>query len=47
MYFNHSTSFILDIRESSITQFYEETLVSFGDLTDNVIHAYIATGEPM
>ncbi|KAL9973493.1 hypothetical protein ACROYT_G019961 [Oculina patagonica] len=36
-----------DIKESKITQFYEETLVSFGDLTDNVIDAYIATGEPM
>ena len=31
----------------NITQFYEETLVSFGDLTDSVIQAYIATGEPM
>ncbi|KAJ7327748.1 hypothetical protein OS493_026626 [Desmophyllum pertusum] len=34
-------------KDPAITQFYEETLVSFGDLTDNVIHAYIATGEPM
>ena len=28
-------------------QFYEETLVSFGDLTDDVICGYIETGEPM
>ena len=30
-----------------MTQFYEETLVSFGELSDDVIHAYIKTGEPM
>jgi len=35
------------IKDSSITQFYEETLVSFGELTDDVIHGYIQTGEPM
>lgn len=34
-------------KEPCITQFYEETLVSFGTLTDEVIQAYIATGEPM
>ena len=39
--------FVLDTDDANITQFYEETLVSFGDLPDNVIHAYIATGEPM
>ncbi|CAH3125348.1 unnamed protein product [Pocillopora meandrina] len=34
-------------KEPCITQFYEETLVSFGTLTDEVIQAYIATGEPI
>ncbi|XP_068701796.1 probable bifunctional dTTP/UTP pyrophosphatase/methyltransferase protein isoform X2 [Montipora capricornis] len=33
--------------DSNIVQFYEETLVSFGHLTDDVIHGYIKTGEPM
>ncbi|KAM7443891.1 hypothetical protein ABFA07_007460 [Porites harrisoni] len=36
-----------DLKDSKITQFYEETLVSFGELTDDVIHGYIKTGEPM
>lgn len=35
------------IEDSNMIQFYEETLVSFGDLTDDVIHGYIETGEPM
>ncbi|XP_015758809.1 PREDICTED: N-acetylserotonin O-methyltransferase-like protein isoform X2 [Acropora digitifera] len=35
------------IEDSNMIQFYEETLVSFGDLTDDVIRGYIETGEPM
>lgn len=38
---------IVDLKDSKIIQFYEETLVSFGELTDDVIHGYIKTGEPM
>lgn len=33
--------------KSIITQFYEETTVMFGDVSDDVIHGYIDTGEPM
>lgn len=32
---------------SIITQFYEETSVTFGELSDDVIQGYIDTGEPM
>ncbi|KAK3701739.1 hypothetical protein QZH41_018888 [Actinostola sp. cb2023] len=37
----------LIISKSIITQFYEETSVMFGELTDDVIQGYIDTGEPM
>ncbi|XP_031561714.1 probable bifunctional dTTP/UTP pyrophosphatase/methyltransferase protein [Actinia tenebrosa] len=33
--------------DPKITQFYEETLVTFGDLSEDVIKGYIETGEPM
>ena len=31
----------------ALTQFHEETVVTFGDLTKQVIEGYIKTGEPM
>ena len=33
--------------EASLIQFHEETTVTFGELTDDVIQGYINTGEPM
>lgn len=39
--------YLAGIKDSSVIQFYEETSVSFGELTDDIIHGYIKTGEPM
>lgn len=35
------------LSDPKITQFYEETLVTFGELSEDVIKGYIETGEPM
>ncbi|XP_001625425.2 probable bifunctional dTTP/UTP pyrophosphatase/methyltransferase protein [Nematostella vectensis] len=43
---SHSHSAV-GLDKPSLTQFYERTFVTFGELTDDVINGYIKTEEPM
>ena len=37
----------VDAEEVKVVTFYDATKVTFGDIDDETIRAYIATGEPM